>query len=368
MKKINEKISKLLESKDLYGFMVTDPYNMHYISGFAGEGVLLITGDRKLLITDGRYTKWAKETLDLNEWDMRIQESGERRSIVISGEIKEASLSKDFKVSKDLRVGYEDQNLSVFDFAAIKKELPGVELVSLKDSLNEFRRIKTEEEIDLLREAEHIGDMAFSDVLPKIRPGISEIELCAHIEYSMKMHGASGLSFETIVASGPNSARPHHIPTSRKLSEGEFVVMDFGCVYEGYCSDMTRTVFLGRASEGQKHLYDTVLKAQMEALSGIRPGIKGKEADLIARNIIDNAGYKGLFGHGLGHSVGLYIHESPRLSPSEEAVLKEGMIETVEPGIYHEKLGGVRIEDMVVIRENGVENLTQSPKELMEIV
>ena len=124
MKKINEKISKLLESKDLYGFMVTDPYNMHYISGFAGEGVLLITGDRKLLITDGRYTKWAKETLDLNEWDIRIQESGERRSIVISGEIKEASLSKDFKVSKDLRVGYEDQNLSVFDFAAIKKELP----------------------------------------------------------------------------------------------------------------------------------------------------------------------------------------------------------------------------------------------------
>ena len=179
--------------------------------------------------------------------------------------------------------------------------------------------------------------------------------------------GASGFSFDTIMASGKNSSMPHAIPSEKKLETGDFITMDFGCLYQGYCSDMTRTIVLGRASEKQKEIYNTVLRAQEAALEIIRAGLTGQEVDRAAREVIEKAGYGPCFGHGLGHSVGLYIHEEPRLSPSDNTVLEAGMSETVEPGIYVPGFGGVRIEDLVIITEKGCRNLTSSPKELIEL-
>ena len=196
---------------------------------------------------------------------------------------------------------------------------------------------------------------------------VTEKQVAAHIEFYMRDAGAEGTSFDTIAASGIHSSMPHAVPTDKVLEEGDFLTMDFGCLVNGYCSDMTRTIVYGRADEKQKEIYDVVLQAQMAALHAIKPGMTGKEVDAIARDVIKEAGYGDCFGHSLGHSVGLEIHETPCFSPREESVIELGMVITVEPGIYVEGFGGVRIEDVVVITENGCENITHSPKERMEI-
>ena len=196
---------------------------------------------------------------------------------------------------------------------------------------------------------------------------MTEKEVAAEIEYFMKKNKAEGTSFDTIVAFSENSALPHAQPTDRKLKDGDIVLMDYGCMYEGYCSDMTRTVFMGKANDELKKIYDTVLKAQITAEEKMKAGLKCCEIDKIARDIIENAGYKNCFNHSLGHGVGLEIHEFPNLSPKSESVLEKNNVVTVEPGIYEEGLGGVRIEDMVLVTENGIENLTNSPKGLIQI-
>ena len=196
---------------------------------------------------------------------------------------------------------------------------------------------------------------------------MTELEVAAKLEYIMKLNGADKLSFESIVASGINSSKPHAEPGRKKIETGDFLTMDFGCVYQGYCSDMTRTIVVGKASEKQKEIYNTVLKAQLAVLDMLKPGLKGKEYDKVARDVIYGAGFEGYFGHGLGHSVGLEIHENPRFSMIEEDIVEAGMIMTVEPGIYIPDFGGVRIEDMVVLTEDGYENLTHSRKELIEL-
>jgi len=239
--------------------------------------------------------------------------------------------------------------------------------VPLKGDVDALRQIKSEEELEYLEKAEAIGDLAFEKILTILKPGMTELEVAAELEYQMKKAGAENFSFSTIVASGLNSSMPHAIPGEKKLEEGDFVTMDFGCTYKGYCSDMTRTVVLGKASEKQKEIYNTVLKAQLAALDAIKAGVTGKSVDKVARDIITEAGYGECFGHGLGHSVGLFIHEEPRLSPAGETVLEENMIETVEPGIYVPGFGGVRIEDMVAVTKDGCKNFTHSPKELIEI-
>ena len=211
------------------------------------------------------------------------------------------------------------------------------------------------------------GDEAFSYILNELKPGVTELQIAAKLEYFMRSHGAEGTSFDTIVASGYHSAMPHAVPTEKPLENGDFVTMDFGCRYQGYCSDMTRTVVIGKADPRQKEIYQIVLEAQQAALEGLRPGMTGTEGDRLARDVIEKAGYGEYFGHGLGHSVGLEIHEKPALSTRDETVLLPGMIETVEPGIYIPGFGGVRIEDMVVLTETGIRNLTTSPKELIEL-
>ena len=229
-----------------------------------------------------------------------------------------------------------------------------------------LRQVKTREEQEILRQAEAIGDRAYAKVLPHLRPGISEKQVAAWLEFYMKEEGAEGFSFDTIAASGEHSAMPHAVPTDKVLAEGDFLTMDFGCLYRGYCSDMTRTVVIGQASDKQREIYETVLRAQETALQGIRPGMTGKEIDALARDVIVDAGYGECFGHALGHSVGLEIHECPNFSTKEKTVIQPGMVITVEPGIYVEGIGGVRIEDVVIITEDGCENITHSPKQLLE--
>ncbi len=350
--------NNIMPARGVDGILVTDPYNFHYLSGFGGEGLLVLCKSEQYLLTDSRYTIAAKEAAQPNGFTVLEYNRTHPRKEHLAQIVSEHAMHT---------LGYEDLQLTVAEFETFRKNLPTCTFVAMGEALTDLRMKKSDEEIAYLAQAEAIGDAAFADVLPLIRPGITELELAAEIEYAMKKHGASGLSFETIVASGVNSAKPHHQPTEKKIVFEDFVTMDFGCIYHGYCSDMTRTVVVGKATAEQKKVYETVRQAQQAALDAIRPGLTGAQVDCVARDIIEQAGYKGAFGHGLGHSVGLYIHESPTLSPREERVLEAGYIETVEPGIYIEGFGGVRIEDMVVLTADGCRNLASSPKELLEL-
>ena len=351
-------IQTILEKNEIDAFLITDGYNLRYLSGFrGGEGMLYFSGNRQVLITDSRYTEAAAKETRMTV----IQEHAGHKRTQILQELLEEDRARS--------VGFEDQEMRCGTFDSLQKALGRVtEWVPLKKQINDLRQIKSGEELELLEKAESIGDLAFTDILQILKPGMTEKQVAAELEYSMKKHGADGLSFSTIVASGVNSSMPHAIPTDKPVASGEFVTMDFGCTYEGYCSDMTRTVVVGRADERQKELYGIVLRAQENCLDHLHAGLTGKEADAYARDVIRDAGFAEFFGHGTGHGVGLYIHEDPRISPTDDTVLRKNMVETVEPGIYIPGSGGVRIEDMVVITENGCRNLTHSPKELIELV
>ena len=352
-----QKLSEVLQKKSLDAILVSDGYNMRYLSGFTGAtGYLLITKNSKTLFTDSRYTIAAKTQAP----DYTVVEVGSNRDYWAV--INQVLVAEQVKI-----LGFEALQVRYSEYMNLKERLKVKELVPLKDELARLRRIKTKEEIACMRQAEHIGDLAFEEVLHHIRPGVTEMEIAAKLEYIMKLNGADKLSFETIVASGVNSSKPHAEPSNRKIEKGDFVTMDFGCVYKGYCSDMTRTVVVGKANKKQKEIYSTVLKAQLAVLDMLTPGLRGKDYDTVARTIIYEAGYEGCFGHGLGHSVGLEIHENPRFSMLEEDIIEPGMIMTVEPGIYIPDFGGVRIEDMVVITEESHENFAHSSKELIEL-
>lgn len=352
-------LDQILEECGLDGLVITDPYNMRHISGFrGGEGALYISRTQKVLITDSRYTEAAGK--ESSFWVMEENREHKRTEILKECMEKEGAAG-------GFSMGYEDESLLCSAFDKMRKEIPAGKWVPLKDRITRLREIKTEEEIALLAKAEEIGERAFEKLLPLLKPGMTELMAAAELEYLMKKEGAEDLSFSTIAASGLNSSMPHGIPGEKRLEPGDFITFDFGCRYKGYCSDMTRTVVLGKADEKQKEIYQIVLKAQLAALAALRPGVTGAEADRAAREIIAEAGYGSCFGHGLGHSVGLFIHENPRLSPSDDTVLKPGMVETVEPGIYVPGFGGVRIEDMVVVTEDGYRNLAHFTKELLEL-
>lgn len=356
------KMKKIFDELKLEALLITDPYNMRRISGFrGGEGILYISKTQKVLITDSRYTEQAERESEFTV----IEEHREHKRETILQECMKKEESG--KLADGFRMGYEDESLLCAQFDRLKAELSVDTWVPLGGRVDALRSIKTEEELEYLARAEAIGDAAFSQIITMLKPGMTELEVAAELEYLMKKAGAEDLSFNTIIASGLNSSMPHAIPGEKKLEEGDFITMDFGCKYKGYCSDMTRTVVLGKASERQKEIYQTVLSAQLAALAAVKAGVTGKSVDKVARDIITEAGFGGCFGHGLGHSVGLFIHENPRLSPSDDTVLEAGMVETVEPGVYVPGFGGVRIEDMVVVTEDGCRNLAHSPKELIEI-
>ncbi len=363
--------TEVMEAKKVDGIFVTSPANMRKCSGFRGEGVIYLSRELHLVFTDSRYTEAARAECPAFE------------VIQIKNNIYECCVEEILKrVGKEkasgLSVGFEDEHVTV----KVERTLQAlwskyvqeeIHLVPLDRALDRMRQIKSEDEIRDIERAEQIGDGAFAKIIRKLagmrqeRSFLTEQQVAAWLEFFMREQGAENTSFDTIAAGGIHSSMPHAIPTGRVLRDGDFLTMDFGCKVNGYCSDMTRTVMIGHADERQRHVYDIVLRAQTAALEAVRPGRKGCEVDAVARQIIADAGYGDNFGHGLGHSVGLMIHETPCFSPREESVLEPGMVITVEPGIYIEGAFGVRIEDLIVVTEDGFRNLTHSPKELIEL-
>jgi len=329
----------------------------HYLSGFrSSDGVLLVTEKSAFLYLDSRYFEMAQ-----------IQQ----KKGLISSEVvlRPTPYTPDFKAlyekGKAERIYLEDGNLTYRQWNGLGKAYPNSRLLPLEDRITCFRIVKTAEEIRRVAEAQRLAEEAFSYVLPRLKRGRTEVEIAAELEWYMKSHGASGPSFETICVSGSRSSLPHGRAGNTPIGDG-FLTMDFGCVLDGYCSDMTRTVCLGKATEKMRLVYDTVLQAQQRALDIIKAGVKCSEVDFAARDYIEREnGFKGCFGHGLGHSLGLEIHEEPRFSPLCDHIAQPGNILSVEPGIYIEGKFGVRIEDVVIIGENGYEDITRSPKHLI---
>ena len=348
---------KLLEAAGAPAALITDPVNMRYISGFkGGEGAVYVSEKHQVVITDSRYTEAAGKESAFEIW----QEGGEAKRPELIRKLLEAD-------GVDA-LAYEDQSMRCSEFFDLGEKLPLVKnWIRLGEKADRLRCIKTPEEIEKMTKAAGIADKALEILLGILEVGMTEKEGAAELEYQMRKLGAGGTSFDTIFASGVHSSMPHAVPSDKKLEEGDFVTIDFGCTVDGYCSDMTRTIVMGTASEKQREVYDVVLEANERALEALKAGVYGKDIDAIARNVIKEAGYGEYFGHGLGHSVGLYIHENPRLSPTEEGIIEAGMIETVEPGIYIPGWGGVRIEDMVVVTETGYEFMCHSPKGLIEL-
>ncbi|HHU60427.1 MAG: Xaa-Pro peptidase family protein [Bacillota bacterium] len=345
-----DSIRDKLRAQEADVFLVTSPINRRYLTGFTGSaGTVWISADKQAILTDFRYVEQVKEQCP--DWELiEIEDvNTSLKTLIDDQNVKKIVYEKDF-VTVGLLEEWE-KNLNA-------------KFVPIGGWVQEMRIIKKSEEIEFIRQAAQIGDRAFAKLLPTINSGITESELAIELEYIVRKMGAEGMSFDPIVASGPRSALPHARPGERVLSVGDFVVFDFGCIVNGYCSDMTRTIVIGEPEERHMLIYDLVLKAQKESLAAIAPGKTGAEIDAVAREIISDAGYGEYFGHGLGHGVGLEIHENPRLSRRDDTVLEPGMVVTVEPGIYLPDFGGVRIEDMVVVTDEGCDVLTSTFKEL----
>jgi len=344
-----------LAANNLSAAFIYSKENRRYISGFTGStGYVIVTADKAYFVTDFRYRDQAQQQCVGFE-------------VIIHGSSLICQLKETLSNSNVKTLGIEEGTMTVAFYENLKSSLDNVELLPLKGIMDELRLYKDAEEIENIAKAAAIADDAFTHILSFIKPGIREVEVAVELEYFCKKHGAAEMSFDSIVASGVRSSLPHGVFSQKVINNGEFLTLDFGCVYNGYCSDMTRTVFVGKADEKQKKIYNTVLEAQQKALEQIKPGILGKEVDKIARDIITAAGYGENFGHGLGHGVGLAVHEEPRLSPLGERVLEANMVVTDEPGIYIAEYGGVRIEDLVLITEEGNRVLSKSPKHLIEL-
>ena len=348
---LNNRVQKLLLSMEEASIdniiIITDPKNMYYYSGFYnGEGYLLIGRCGNFLVTDSRYTEYA-QSLDTG---FEVCDITKRKL-------------SDF-LSPESILAFEDRHISYSQYASFKELHQN--LVACKHLAIKPREIKEESEISAIKKAAQIADDAFDYALSVMKCGMTEKEIAAEIDCFMKKSGAEGTSFSTIVASGARGSLPHAIPGDNPLMPGDLVVMDFGCIVDGYSSDMTRTVAMGDIDDESYDVYSTVLSAQRKALSGIKNREIAKNIDKLARDVIDKK-YPGRFGHALGHSVGLDIHEAPNLSPKNDKPIASGNVLTVEPGIYIPGKCGVRIEDLVVVTDDGYINLTRSPKELIKI-
>ncbi|WP_407308284.1 M24 family metallopeptidase [Desulfosporosinus sp. SB140] len=346
-----ERMRQRMQEDKIDAYVVLRPENGRYLSGFTGgEATLIVTLDKAFLLTDFRYIEQAKEQAP----DFEIVKTGHDHFLTL---VEIGLQSK--------RVGFEGDFITYSDYGKLRQSFLQSELLSLPSFVNDLRSIKDEQEINLIRQAVRIADDAFAEVLKTIEIGQTEQEIGLNLEFFMRRLGANGGSFEFIIASGNRSALPHGTASPKQVQAGEFLTMDFGAIYQGYCSDITRTIFLGEPTEKQREIYALVLEAQRAGIAAVTPGRTGKEVDAVARKIIEDAGYGEYFGHGLGHSVGLAIHEGPNFNMREERVIEPGMVVTVEPGIYIPDWGGVRIEDIILVTENGCEVLTKAPKEFI---
>ena len=347
------KLRNFLAVNEVSAALILKPENRHYFSGFSGSaGALIITAAESILITDFRYLEQAK------------QQSSDFHLFCQSPDLYE-TIAHQLMTLKPPSVAFEADFVTWETFHKLQILVSHAKLIPLK--LDSLRMVKDASELSALQTAADIADKTFSHIVTFIKPGLTENEVAWEIETSMRRHGAEKAAFDIIVASGTRSALPHGRASDKVINAGDFVTMDFGAVYKGYHSDITRTVVMGQADGQQRNIYNTVLKAQLSALDSLRAGKTGKEVDSVARSIITDAGYGAHFGHGLGHGVGLVIHEEPRLSPTGEVVLDSNMTVTVEPGIYLAGWGGVRIEDTVVVESGGCRILTASAKHLIEI-
>jgi len=342
--------------QEVDGILIFQPENRRWVSGFTGtSGVALIGRQgQPVFLTDFRYTQQASNQCQ----GFEIVKHGKDIAVDINAVATNLGIK---------RLGFEKSFITVARHEKLAQGLEGIELVGIDDTIVELRAVKDEEELKIMAEAVAISDKAFAHILDFIKPGLSERRVALELERYMQDLGATGPSFDTIVASGLRSAMPHGVASDKIIQENELVTMDYGCVYQGYCSDMTRTVVVGKADAKQKEIYNIVLEAHLAAEAGIKAGITGKEADAMARDIIAAQGYGDNFGHGLGHGVGLAIHELPRASRESDNVLQVNMVVTDEPGIYIPGWGGVRIEDMVVVKEDGCDVMPTAPKKLIEI-
>ena len=347
-----EKYLSLLDG-EVDGLLLTSRYSRHYGAEFdIAEGVAIVTKAGCRYFTDSRYIESAQAGLKGFEV-MDIAGVGyfQRLNDAIA----------DFGVTT---LGFEEAYLTVAEFQGFEKNL-NAKLVPYNAKIAGFRAVKEEWELENMRKAQQIADKAFAEVLPHVKKGMSELELQAELIYCLYKNGAHGLSFDPIVVSGPNSSMPHGVAGERKIQDGDFITMDFGVLYNGYCSDMTRTVAVGYATEEMKTVYNTVLAAQLAGLAITKAGVPGKDIDAAARQVIVDAGYGPYFGHGYGHSVGLEIHEAPSPAGKNDQPMPLYAVASAEPGIYLPGKFGVRIEDCVIYTEDGYENLATSPKELI---
>ena len=335
---------------------VHDPSNMFYLTeGYTGEGLVYISQESRVIITDFRYTEQAER-----------QAPGFRVEMTGKGRGHHQILAELVKAEEITELRAETNYLSVDAFEAMRGAIgEEVSCVPLDKAPQQLRQVKTPAEIVAIRKACDITSEAFNAILQKIRPGMTEKELQIELDFTMLRLGADEFAFDTIIASGENGSLCHAIPGSRTLKNGDMITMDFGAKVGGYCSDMTRTVALGQPSEEMRRVYDTVLRAQSMCEEALMAGKNCAEIDKLARDYIDARGYAGRFGHGLGHAVGIDIHEDPRLSQTCNDILKAGVVITVEPGIYLPGVGGVRIENTCLVRENGCTPLTTADKQLI---
>lgn len=359
--KINE-LNRLLffnQESDIDAALIISNINRRYFTGFnSSEGILLITREKNYLLLDFRYIEAAKnQVVGLD--------------VVLFSKIED-TLIDILNTNNISLVAFENESITLKDANFFEGILKKAKIESIFDKqldyqIKSLRIIKSEKEIGLIKESQQISEKAYNKALESIRPGVSEKDIALEIEFFMKKNGAENIAFEFIVVSGKNSSLPHGVPSEKRLKYQDFVTIDIGCVFNGYNSDMTRTICIGKATDEQKKVYNTVLEAQIKAINGVGPGIPCFEIDKLARDYIYNSGYEGCFGHSTGHGVGMQVHENPTVSSSSNTILKKGMVITVEPGIYLNNCFGVRIEDMIIVKENGYENITSIDKNLLEL-
>lgn len=337
--------------------IITDDVNRRYFTGMkSSAGTVLVFRDKAYLIIDFRYIEKASKTVKGAE-------------VVLQGKLFD-QINELLTKHSAKTVAIEADTMTVSTLEGFKERITSAEVVSsraLSEAISKLRIVKSQDEIDKIIKAQRIAEAAFEDVLNFIKPGVTEREIGLHLDFYMLKHGAEAVSFDTIALTGANTSLPHGVPGDTVVKNQSFVLMDYGATYDGYHSDMTRTVCVGNPTDKMIEVYNTVLKAQLDSMAAIKAGVVGSDIDKIARDIITNAGYGDKFGHSLGHGVGLEIHEAPNAAPSSKHIFEENMIVTVEPGIYLPDEFGVRIEDFVIVKENGFENMTLAKKSLISL-
>jgi len=342
-----------LDNKKVDALLITSGETIRYITGFTGsESVFLLSRRGGCLIVDSRYTSQAHVECK----NIAIKESRNKLNGFVT-----AAVQRGFK-----KIGFDPQQLTVSHYSELKKE-GSFALVELSEDIEAIRSVKDAGALKLLKKAAAISSNSFLDVLDEIRPGDREKAIALSLEYKIKKNGAETTPFPLIVASGKRGALPHGLATSKKVRKGEFVTVDFGAVYKGYCSDETCTVVIGKPAQKQKMVYQAVKEAHDKAMNAVRPGVQAHTIDVVARSVLEQAGLGKYFGHGTGHGVGLAVHEAPRIAPNQEAIIEKDMVFTIEPGVYIPGWGGVRIEDTVRVTRGGCERMSTVPKELIGI-